>query len=101
VKYRLDVSPTAQAEIKHLSGHVRQRIRRAIKDLADDPRPSNTRRLEFELAGAELRRLRLDQWRILYAVIETDVHLVAVVAVRRRPPYDYDDLPELLSDVGE
>lgn len=50
--------------------------------------------------NAEPRRLRLDNWRIVYAVIETDVQVVAVVAVRRRPPYDYGDLPELFGDIG-
>jgi mRNA interferase RelE/StbE len=48
-------------------------------------------------AGAKVelsRRLRLGTWRILYAVIETEALVVAVVAVRRRPPYDYGDLPE-------
>jgi len=99
VKYRLDVSPAAQAEIKGLPGHIRQRIRRAVKELSDDPRPVHTKKLDFELIGSEPRRLRLENWRVVYAVIETDVRLVAIVAVRRRPPYDYDDLPELFEDV--
>jgi len=100
VKYRLDVSPAAQDDIKRLPGHVRQRVRRVIKQLADDPRPAHTKVLDFKLAGAEPRRLRLSNWRIVYVVIETDAHIVAVVAVRRRPPYDYDDLPELFGDVS-
>jgi mRNA interferase RelE/StbE len=100
VSYRVDVSPDAQQEIKKLPGHVRQRVRRIIKDLANDPRPAHTKTLDFHLANAEPRRLRLDNWRIVYAVIETDVQVVAVVAVRRRPPYDYGDLPELFGDIG-
>ena len=98
MNYRLDVSPTAQDEIKRLPGHVRQRVRRAIKDFAANPRPSHSKRLDFDLPDAEPRRLRLEHWRIIYVVID-DIQLVAVVAVRRRPPYDYADLPELLSDV--
>jgi len=39
----------------------------------------------------------MDRWRIIYAVIETDLNLVAVLAVRHRPPYGYDDLPEIFS----
>ena len=100
MKYRLDVSPTAQGEIKRLPGNVRQQVRRTIRSLADDPRPAHTRKLDFELADAEPRRLRLGHWRIVYAVLETDVRLVAVVAVRKRPPYDYGDLPELFGDVN-
>ena len=99
MNYRLDISPAAQDEIKRLPGTVRQRIRRAIKDFAVDPRPPHSKRLDFQLPEAEPRRLRLEHWRIIYVVIE-DVQQVAVLAVRRRPPYDYADLPELLHDVS-
>lgn len=98
MNYRLDVSPTAQDEIKRLPGHVRRRVRRAIKDFAANPRPPHSKRLAFNLPDAEPRRLRLEHWRIIYVVIG-DIQLVAVVAVRRRPPYAYGDLPKLLSDV--
>ncbi|MFO1431778.1 MAG: type II toxin-antitoxin system RelE/ParE family toxin [Candidatus Competibacteraceae bacterium] len=98
MNYRIEVSSTAQYEIKHLPGHVRQRVRRAIKDFAANPRPPHSKRLDFDLPGAEPRRLRLEHWRIIYVVID-DIHLVAVVGVRRHPPYAYADLPELSSDV--
>jgi mRNA-degrading endonuclease RelE of RelBE toxin-antitoxin system len=99
VPYQLDLSPEAQEEIKRLPGHVRQRMRRVIKALTQDPRPPHSKALDVPLVGAEPRRLRLDRWRIVYAVIETDVNLVAVVAVRQRPPYDYDDLADLFSEL--
>ena len=51
---------------------------------------------EFE---HELRRLRLDKWRVVYAITEED-QAVDVVAVRKRPPYDYGDLETLLADLG-
>ena len=40
---------------------------------------------------------QLDKWRIVYVVIETD-STVDVVAVRKRPPYDYGDLAVLLEE---
>ncbi len=45
--------------------------------------------------GVELRRLRMDLWRIIYAVND-DEGWVWALAVRRRPPYDYRDLPDLV-----
>jgi mRNA interferase RelE/StbE len=100
VNYLLDVSPAAQAEIRRLPGHIRQRVRRAIQSLVDDPRPSRSKELNFTLSDAEPRRLRIERWRIVYAVIETDYgRVVAVVAVRKRPPYDYRDLTDLFADV--
>ena len=92
MNYQIEVSPSAQKAIRRLPGNVRQRIRRAIKGLAQDPRPTRSKPLDFPLTFAEPRHLRLDRWRIVYAVIETDINLVAVVAVRRRPPYDYSTL---------
>ncbi|MBI3960493.1 MAG: type II toxin-antitoxin system RelE/ParE family toxin [Chloroflexi bacterium] len=100
MSYQLEVSSAAQREIQGLPGHVRQRVRRATRDLADNPRPAGSRRLDFDLATGEPRRVRLDRWRIVYAVIEADVKLVVVLAVRRRPPYDYSDLPELFDDLS-
>jgi mRNA-degrading endonuclease RelE of RelBE toxin-antitoxin system len=46
----------------------------------------------------ELRRIRIDRWRVVY-VIESDLSLVTVLAVRKRPPYQYEDLEELLKEV--
>jgi mRNA interferase RelE/StbE len=43
----------------------------------------------------EIRRLRLDPYRILYAVNAAE-SWVWVLAVRRRPPYDYADLSDLI-----
>ncbi|MGH2593268.1 MAG: type II toxin-antitoxin system RelE family toxin [Anaerolineae bacterium] len=54
-------------------------MRRAIKSLGDDPRLAHTKALDFHLTGAEPRRLRLGNWRIVYAVVETDLQLVARV----------------------
>jgi mRNA interferase RelE/StbE len=44
--------------------------------------------------GVEFYRLRMDRWRILYAVNE-EKGWIWVLAIRRRPPYDYTDLSEL------
>jgi mRNA interferase RelE/StbE len=46
-----------------------------------------------------VRRLRLDKWRVVYAITEED-KAVDVLAVRKRPPYDYSDLEKLLANMG-
>jgi mRNA interferase RelE/StbE len=111
-QYTVYVTPGAPAEIRQLPGNMRQRVRRAISALAEQPRPSastalimptsqaaSEERVQAEVSEAlELRRLRLDRWRIVYTV--TDAGLaIDVLAVRRRPPYDYGDLAVLLRDV--
>ena len=76
---------------------MRQRVRRAVDGLADDPHPPRSRRLRTERVTPELYRLRLDRWRIVYGITEED-KVVDVLAVRKRPPYDYGDLEELLAE---
>lgn len=94
-RYEVYVTPQAWAEIILLPGHVRQRVKRAVDGLSQEPRPARSKELEAEV-GRELRRLRLDRWRIVYAVTESE-KWVDVLAVRKRPPYDYGDLEELLT----
>lgn len=104
--YTVYVTPAALDAARHLPGHVRQRVKRAIDDLQTEPRPPGSKALDIsdaqQSAGikVEVRRLRLDKWRVLYTIRETD-KLVDVLAIRKRPPYDYGDLGDLLHDITE
>ena len=49
--------------------------------------------------AAVVCRLRLDRWRIVYAVSEADA-TIDVLGVRKRPLYDYGDLDQLLADLA-
>jgi mRNA interferase RelE/StbE len=99
--YRLYVTPSALHEIKHLPGHVRQRAKRAIDDLEDNPHPPGSKALDLSdlqtptEGPCEVWRLRLDKWRVVYAITQAD-RIIDVLAVRKRPPYDYGDLDQLL-----
>lgn len=46
----------------------------------------------------EVRRLRIEDYRVVYAIHEGWKE-VAVLAVVKRPPYRYEDLDQLLSDL--
>jgi mRNA interferase RelE/StbE len=65
--------------------------------LVDNPRPPSSKALDVPEVDAEIRRLRLDTWRIVYAVTEAD-RAIDILAVRKRPPYDYGDLSSLITD---
>lgn len=99
MSYRVQVSPEAWLQIRELPGHVRQRVRRAIDGLKSDPRPPDSKELRATPAHIESRRLRIDRWRIIYGIDEAG-RSVQVVAVRKRPPYDYGDLAALLGDLN-
>ncbi len=76
---------------------MRQRVRKAVEALAENPRPAKSKAPEVPGLPSEVRRLRLDRWRVVYAITEAD-EAVDVLAVRKRPPYDYGDLESLLKD---
>lgn len=99
-RYTVYIIPSAWPKIKELPGNIRQRVKRAIDSLADNPRPIKSKALDAPDFESEVRRLRLDQWRIVYAITEAD-NIVDVLTVRKRPPYDYGDLEELLREVYE
>ena len=81
-----------------MPGRVRQRVRRTVVGLRDDPLPTCSVRPDFAGLGRELRRLRLDTWSVVY-LIDRDGSGVYVLAVRIRPPYQYGDLTSLLAEV--
>ena len=97
IRYHIFITPAAWKETKKLPGHVRQRVKRAIDNLAEYPRPSKSKQLKTEL-DQELWRLRLDRWRIVYAITDEE-QAIDILAVRKRPPYDYDDLNALLETI--
>ena len=99
-QYNLLIEPAAHAERRKLPGHLRQRVKQAITNLAIQPRPHRSEILDIsELdvpKNVELRRIRIDKWRLIYAVNDKE-QWVWVWGIRERPPYDYQDLGEFTS----
>ncbi len=101
--FQIEITDSARREIRQLPGNMRQLIFREIQSLARETKPYSSKILrstkDFRVpAGLEIRRIRIEQWRIVY-VIEKELDLVTVLAVRKRPPYQYDDLTSLLRDI--
>lgn len=102
--YRVEIEPTCRTEIRQLPGNFRQRIVRSIQELRDDPRPPNSIALDVASlqlpadTAAELRRIRMAPWRIVY-VVDDESERVVVLTVRKRPPYNYGDLAALLRNL--
>lgn len=101
--YRVEITDAARREIRNLPGHARPLIFREIQALGKDAHPYTSKGMKatksFKIPkDIELRRIRIDRWRVVY-VIEPDLSLITVLAVRKRPPYQYDDLEELLQEI--
>jgi mRNA interferase RelE/StbE len=97
-RYAVFITPSALREVKDLPGHVRQRVKRAIEELAETPEPQGSKALDLPDSKCKVWRIRIDNWRIIYAATEAD-QIIDVLGVRKRPPYDYGDLETLLADL--
>ncbi|MFQ5794514.1 MAG: type II toxin-antitoxin system RelE/ParE family toxin [Candidatus Bipolaricaulia bacterium] len=93
MRYRIRYTDEARRALRKMPGDYRQRTRRLVKALADDPRPLETK----ELRGLPGRfRIRLNRWRIIYRVDDED-QMILVLHVRpKRGPETYEDLPSSL-----
>ena len=87
--YRLEVSPAADRDLERLKGRIRrqdfERLRDAIRGLADEPRPDVARKLK----GAERAyRIRVGSYRVVYEVYDND-NLVLILQIARRTETTY------------
>ena len=98
VQIRVWLEAEVHAGRDQLPGKLRQRVKKLIHDLSVQPRPPASTLLDMSGLAlpdqVEIRRIRLENWRIIYALNETE-KWVWVLALRQRPPYDYQDLEEL------
>jgi mRNA-degrading endonuclease RelE of RelBE toxin-antitoxin system len=90
--------PEAHDARGKLPAFWRRQVQSAIDGLGEDPRPPRSKALDGTgidvPRGIEIRRIRIDPWRIVYAVND-ERGWVWVLALRRRPPYGYEDLHDL------
>jgi mRNA-degrading endonuclease RelE of RelBE toxin-antitoxin system len=89
VGYQIEVSPSAQKEIKALPGYARTQARQLIRGLGETPRPSRAK----ELRGKpNIYRIWLERrWRIAYTV-DDELQLVRILRVRPKEYIDYESL---------
>jgi mRNA interferase RelE/StbE len=89
--YRVFLHPDIEKQLQRLPRPFLERIAHVIRGLGNLPRPAQVKAL-----GQELYRLRLGDYRIVYAVFD-DEQVVFVGKVARRSEKTYRDLPALLA----
>ena len=87
--YRLEVTKPAQRELHKLSDKEFDRIVPAIRSLRENPRPKGSRKIR-----RNIHRIRVGDWRIIYAVFDKD-RLVIIGKIARRSERTYDKLDEM------
>jgi mRNA interferase RelE/StbE len=83
-KYRIELRPAAVRALRKLDPPVRRRVQGAIALLAEDPRPPAARALK----GRPGLRVRVGDYRIIYAVHDDALLVVVVMLGLRREVYD-------------
>jgi len=82
--YRVEVSATAEKQIKNLQRDDQERVLRAIVLLAHDPRPQGCRKLK----GYEnTYRIRLGVFRIIYCIDDERLMVVIIKVGHRKHVY--------------
>ncbi|MCX5971751.1 MAG: type II toxin-antitoxin system RelE/ParE family toxin [Coprothermobacterota bacterium] len=87
--YRLEVSPAADRDLGKLKGRMQkqdlERLREAVRGLAEEPRPHGVRRIK---GTQRSYRIRVGDYRIVYEIYDVDA-LVVVLLVSRRTETTY------------
>jgi len=89
--YQLKLTSRAQRDLDKLPALDLTRIVAAFQQLGGDHRPSGTKKLR-----ASIYRIRVGDWRIIYAVFDKD-NLIIVGKIARRSKNTYQRMGNLFS----
>jgi len=92
VRYRIDYTDEVRLALRTLPGRYRQRARRIIEALVDNPRPSHAGALR---GLPDYFRIRLNGWRIVYRVGDESLVVVILRVGQKTGPETYAGLPDL------
>ena len=81
--YDVRLHPVAAREYRRLQGPLRDRVSRAIDALGADPRPVGV----LKLAGRDDYRIRVGDYRVVYAVDDAERLVVIARIAHRREVY--------------
>ena len=84
MRYQIRYTEEAKRSLPDLPGNYRQRIRREIEALGEDPRPAQAVRLRNDpgqVDPPERYKIVLDRWRLIHRVIE-DEKTVRILRIR-------------------
>jgi mRNA interferase RelE/StbE len=91
--YRLELTSQAQRQLDKLSVADLERIAAAIQEFRDNPRASEVKKLR-----GPIYRIRVGDWRIVYAVFDKD-NLIVVGKITRRSEDTYKKIKDLFQEV--
>jgi len=83
-RYRIEISRTAERQLKKLRREDQRRVVKAMLGLADDPRPKGSRKL----AGYDdVFRIRVGRYRIIYSIAGRKLVVIILKIDQRKDVY--------------
>ncbi len=82
--YEVEISRTAEKQLRKLPHRDQERVARAMLALANDPFPRGARKLS---GYDDVCRVRVGRYRILYSVTETALVIVVLKVGHRKDVY--------------
>ncbi len=82
--YRIEVSATAERQLRTLPRVDQIRVVRVIKGLATDPRPPGCRKLSGQ---EDVYRVRVGRYRVLYAIEDRRLVIIVLKVGDRKDVY--------------
>jgi mRNA interferase RelE/StbE len=83
-RYSLEISRTAEKQLRRLSAAARRRVARAMVALGDDPWPPGSRKL---MGYDDVFRIRVGVYRILYSVSGRQLVIIILKIGHRKDIY--------------
>ena len=83
-RYRVEISRTAQAQLKRLPRDDQTRVVRAILALADDPFPKGSRKLS---GYTDVFRIRIRHYRVIYSAAKAKLIVIVLKISNRKDIY--------------
>ena len=84
MKYTVVITRSPQKALDRLEGDIYARITRKLEELEDNPRPMGVEKLS---GREDLYRVRVGDWRIVYAIQDQKLIILVVKVAHRREVY--------------
>lgn len=88
--YQIEYTEEARGALRTAPGFYRQRFRRTIEGLAEDPRPAEAK----PTRDHDRYKIRFDRWRIIYVIRESDRAVRILRIALKKGPGIYQNLPD-------
>lgn len=82
--YEIEISRTAERQLRRLDRAAQERVTAAMRALARDPRPRGSRKLQ---GYDDVFRVRVGQYRVLYSISGSTLIIVILKVGHRRDVY--------------